>query len=340
MPDSLAVNDPAAAAPDPEPTPDLADALARLRLQGAIFLHGYYTEAWAYESLPSASASAVLAPGADQVLLFHVIASGRCWVEVPGGERHWAGAGDVVVLPYGDQHCMGGTGAATAVSIAQLISAPPWAQMPTIRHGGGGRSTNMICGYLTCEDAMFDPRLRVFPPVFVVSPPVGPARDWVRASIEYAVQQTTQVADDRFEVPPQVPELLLVEILKLHLASSPAADHGWARAIRDPVLVPALAAIHGSPEKKWSVASLALEASVSISLLDERFREVLGVAPIRYLTGWRMHVAEDLLRSSDLGVTAVARRVGYDSEEAFSRAFKRVHGKAPSVWRVQRSSGG
>ena len=141
---------------------------------------------------------------------------------------------------------------------------------------------------------------------------------------------------DRFEVPPQVPELLLVEILKLHLASAPAADQGWARAIRDPVLVPALAAIHSSPERKWSVASLAREASVSISLLDERFREVLGLAPIRYLTGWRMHVAEDLLRSSDLGVAAVARRVGYDSEEAFSRAFKRAHGQAPSVWRVQR----
>jgi AraC-like DNA-binding protein len=125
-------------------------------------------------------------------------------------------------------------------------------------------------------------------------------------------------------------------VLKLHLASTPAAEHGWIKAIHDPVLAPALAAIHGSPERKWSVSSLAGEASVSPSLLDERFREVLGLAPIRYLTGWRMHVAEDLLRSSDLGVAAVARRVGYESEEAFSRAFKRSHGQAPSVWRVQR----
>ena len=138
---------------------------------------------------------------------------------------------------------------------------------------------------------------------------------------------------DRFEAPSQVPELLLIEILKLHLANAPATDHGWAKAIRDPVLAPALAAIHGAPERKWSVATLAAEASVSISLLDERFREVLGLAPIRYLTGWRMHIAEDLLRSSDLSVAAVARHVGYDSEEAFSRAFKRVQGQAPSVWR-------
>ena len=182
---------------------------------------------------------------------------------------------------------------------------------------------------------MFDPQLRVFPPVFVVSPPAGPARDWVKASIEYAVQQTTQVAADHFEAVTRVPELLLVEILGLHLASAPAASQGLARAIRDPVLSAALAAIHGSPAEKWSVGCLAQQAHISISLLDERFREVLGLAPIRYLTGWRMHIAEDLLRSSDLSVAAVARRVGYESEEAFSRAFKREHGQAPSLWRVQ-----
>jgi len=242
----------------------------------------------------------------------------------------------VIVLPYNDEHRMGGTTNAAAVSVTTLIDPPPWDRMPMIRYGEGGASTEVVCGYLTCEDPMFDPRLRVFPPVFVVSPPTGPAREWVRASIEYAVQQTARVADDRFEAPPQVPELLLVEILKLHLSSAPAAEPGWARAIRDPVLVPALAAMHSFPERKWSVASLAHEASVSMSLLDERFREVLGLAPIRYLTGWRMHVADDLLRTTDLSVAAVAHRVGYDSEEAFSRAFKRTHAQAPSAWRVQR----
>jgi len=107
------------------------------------------------------------------------------------------------------------------------------------------------------------------------------------------------------------------------------------RALRDPVLAPALAAVHAAPERKWTVGELAKEASVSPSLLDERFRKVLGVPPIRYLTGWRMHVAEDLLRATDLGLVAVAHKTGYDSEEAFSRAFKRVHGEAPSAWRVR-----
>jgi AraC-like DNA-binding protein len=311
----------------------LSGTLARLRLQGAIFLRGEYTEAWAYDSLPPRDAVAVLAPGAERMILFHVIASGKAWIETYDSERHWAEAGDVIVLPYGDGHRMGGTEPAELVPVGELIDSPPWERMPVIRHGGQGAATEVVCGYLTCDHPLFDPRLRALPPVFVVRPPEGPARDWVRASISYAVQQTELVADDRFEAPTKISELLLVEVLKLHLATTPADKTGWLRALRDPVLAPALAAINASPERKWNLLSLAKQASVSVSLLDERFREVLGLAPIRYLTGWRMHVAKDLLRSSDLGVVAVARRVGYDSEEAFSRAFKRETGLAPSSWR-------
>jgi AraC-like DNA-binding protein len=314
----------------------LSGTLARLRLQGAIFLRGEYTEAWAYDSLPPRDAVAVLAPGAERMILFHVIASGKAWIETYDSERHWAEAGDVIVLPYGDGHRMGGTEPAELVPVGELIDSPPWERMPVIRHGGRGAATEVVCGYLTCDHPLFDPRLRALPPVFVVRPPEGPARDWVRASISYAVQQTELVADDRFEAPTKISELLLVEVLKLHLATTPADKTGWLRALRDPVLAPALAAINASPERKWNLLSLAKQASVSVSLLDERFREVLGLAPIRYLTGWRMHVAKDLLRSSDLGVVAVARRVGYDSEEAFSRAFKRETGLAPSSWRSAR----
>ena len=317
-------------------TPGLDEELARLHLEGAIFLRGEYTEAWAYESLPAKDAAAILAPGATRVVLFHVVATGRCWIEAGGGERLWASEGEVIVLPYNDEHRMGGRAEAPCVPVAALIRPPPWDSMPCIQHGEGGALTSIVCGYLTCEDPLFDPRMRVFPPAFVVTPPAGPARDWVKASIEYAVQLTEQIAADRFEVPIRIPELLLVEALKLHLASAPATGAGWVRAIRDRVLAPALAAIHGAPEAKWSVAALAREALVSPSLLDERFREVLGLAPIRYLTGWRMHVAGDLLRSTDLPVAVVAKRVGYESEEAFSRAFKRIHGAAPSVWRVRR----
>jgi AraC-like DNA-binding protein len=123
----------------------------------------------------------------------------------------------------------------------------------------------------------------------------------------------------------------------LHLASAPALEHGWLGALRDPVLNPALAALHAEPARRWTVPELARVSAVSRSLLDARFREVLGRSPIRYLTEWRMHLAEELLASTDLGVAAIARRVGYDADEAFSRAFKRTHGAAPTQWRAVRT---
>lgn len=315
----------------------LADALGRLHLRGAIFLTGRYTERWAYESIPTEDLARLLIPDAEQVILFHVVAKGRCWVQIGDGERHWAAAGDVVVLPYGDRHKMGGTETTTVLADANsLVADPPWERMPVIEYGEGGASTHVVCGYLASDNPLFDRRFGALAPVFVVSP-IGAAREWVRASIDYAVGQTTLVGDDRYEVPPHIPQLLLIEVLKLHLSSAPATDSGFLAALRDPVAGPAMALIHETPSRKWTVADLAASVNVSASLLDERFRGVLGLPPIRYLTGWRMHVAQDLLASSDLGVAAIAHRVGYESEEAFSRAFKRAHGESPSIWR--RSTG-
>jgi len=311
----------------------LSDAFAHLRVRGAIFLTGLYTEKWAYRSVPTEDIAALLIPGEDRVILFHLIGAGRCWIAIEGGEKHWASAGDVIVLPYGHDHRMGGS-ADTAVlaAAADLVADPPWERMPVIEYGEGGERTQVMCGYMLCDDPLFDPRMGALPPVFVVSPS-GAAGQYVRAGIEYAMHQTTLVGDDRFEVPPEIPQMLLTEVLKLHLASAPASEQGFARALRDPVAGPAMALIHETPERKWTVADLAASVNVSVSLLDERFRDVLGVPPIRYLTGWRMHLAQALLTSTDLGVASIARRVGYESEEAFSRAFKRSHGESPSVWR-------
>ena len=169
------------------------------------------------------------------------------------------------------------------------------------------------------------------------SPPEGAAAQWVAASIDYAL--AASAANRRGDQQStRLPELLLVEVLRLHLATAPAVDRGWIGALRDPLLAPALARLHAEPQRRWTVADLAAAASVSRSVLDERFRQVLGRSPIRYLTDWRMHIAEDLLRSTDRTVAAIAHQVGYDSEEAFSRAFKRNHGLAPSPWRAARRS--
>jgi len=318
------------------PVEPLNEALERLRLEGAIYLRAEYTERWALEGQGGPLFAAMMHPGAERLILFHVVASGRCWVSPPEGERYWASAGEVIVLPYGDEFLMGGVEPVSPTSILSVVPPPPWTEMPIVRHGEGGARTDIVCGFLYSEDPLFDPALNVFPPAFVVRPPPGPARAWFDASIAYALEESGQRQGLRST---RLPELLLIQALRLHLANAPAAERGWLAGLRDPVLAPAMKAIHTAPERRWTVADLAREAAVSRSLLDGRFRDVLGLSPIRYLNEWRMRVAQDLLATTDVTVAAISRRVGYDSEEAFSRAFKRARGQSPSPWRASRSAG-
>jgi AraC-like DNA-binding protein len=327
-------NDDRDTAPAAMSTSALGAALDHLRLDGAIFLRGEYTEAWAYESPTGQMMASLLRPGRERLLYFHIIANGRCWVSVDDGDPHWAERGDVVVLPYGHQHRMGGATDTHCVPVMELMSPPPWTELPVIRHGSGGERTDVICGYLDVDDPLFDPALNALPPIFVVRP-TGAAKPWVESSLAY-VLEATEGGDTGSQVLTRLPSLVLSEVLRLHVASAPAAEHGWLAALRDPVLAPALAELHTRPEHKWTVSELASAANVSRSVLDERFRATLGRSPIRYLTDWRLHVAGDLLATTSLSVAAVARRVGYDSEEAFSRAFKRAHGLAPAHWRGAR----
>jgi AraC-like DNA-binding protein len=313
----------------------LNEALERLRLEGAIFLRAEYTERWALADQGGPMFAALMHPGAERLILFHVVASGRCWVSTADGERYWASAGEVIVLPYGDAFLMGGVEPVEPVSIMTVVPPPPWTEMPIVRHGEGGSRTDIVCGCLYSEDPLFDPALKVFSPAFVVRPPSGPSRAWFDASIAYALEESSGQSQGVRST--KLPELLLIDALRLHLANAPASERGWLAGLRDPVLAPAMKAIHTAPDRKWTVADLAMEAAVSRSSLDGRFRDVLGLSPIRYVNEWRMRMAQDLLATTEVTVAEIARRVGYDSEEAFSRAFKRAHGQSPSPWRLGRS---
>jgi len=309
----------------------LDEALEHLRLEGAIYLRAEYTERWALADQGGPMFAAMMHPGAERLILFHVVASGRCWVSRPDGERYWANAGEVIVLPYGDAFLMGGVEPVEPVSIMAVVPPPPWTEMPVVRHGEGGARTEIVCGFLYSEDALFDPSLQVFQPAFVVRPQPGPARTWFDASIAYALEESSGGIRTT-----KLPELLLVEALRLHLSNTPASNQGWLAGLRDPMLSPVMTAIHSAPHRKWTVTELAREVAVSRSSLDGRFREILGLSPMRYVHEWRMRVAQDLLRTTEMTIAAISRRVGYDSEEAFSRAFKRAHGQSPSLWRASR----
>jgi AraC-like DNA-binding protein len=319
-------------AADSDGSDSVAAALRRLRLDGALFFRAEFTENWSYDSPSSEQMVSILRPQARRLIIFHIVAAGRCWISRGTDERLWADEGDVIVLPYGDQHTVGGLERAQTVPILTLIDPPPWQRLPVLRHGAGGERTDIVCGYLHSEHPLFNPALRALPPVFVVRPPEGPTARWIRSSIEYALAAgESDTRADPFGT--RLPELVLTEVLRLHLATAPAIESGWLAALSDPVLAPAMARLHTAPDRRWTVEQLAAAVAVSRSLLDDRFRLVLGRSPIRYLTDWRMHLAEDMLATTDASIASIARRVGYDSEEAFSRAFKRTHAVSPGAWR-------
>jgi len=306
-----------------------------VRLTGAIFFRSDFRSPWAYTSPPTLELAGALPPGTGSLVMFHIVAEGHCWVALDDGIRHAARPGDVVVLPYGDAHAFGSDEPAEPVSIASLLPPSPWLEFPHIEYGGDGDRTLVVCGYLRGDAVLFDPVLRALPSVFVVHPPSGPAAAWVSASVEYAMAASAGPPRPATWTHQRLPELLFTEVLRLYLEQNQDAQlTGWLAALRDPVVGPALSLLHRDPAHDWTVGELARDVAVSETVLSDRFRGLLGRPPIRYLTEWRLNLASGLLRTTGSSVAEIGVQVGYDSEAAFSRAFKRALGQAPAHWRA------
>jgi AraC-like DNA-binding protein len=313
-----------------DPFAIVPQVLDLVRLNGAIFFRSQFRSPWSYTSPPVLELAGALPHAPGSLVLFHIVAEGQCWIALQDGARRYLSGGDVVVMPYADAYASGSEEDADPVSITALLPPPPWIEFPQIDYGGDGENTRMVCGYLRGDAVLFDPVLRALPPLFVVRP-TGPAAAWVTASVEYAMQ-ATQLAPSGMNQ--RLPELLFTEVLGIYLKESGDLQlTGWLAALRDPVVGPALAVLHTRPAHDWTVAELAHTVATSKTVLIDRFNLLLGRPPIRYLTEWRLNLASGLLRTTESGITEIAGRVGYTSEEAFSRAFKRALGQSPAYWR-------
>jgi AraC family transcriptional regulator, alkane utilization regulator len=322
----------ASAAP-PDRADLLSDVLQRIHLASAVFLRGEFAAPWAFASTDAATLCQIIQPGARTLVLFHVAVEGSFRIELMSGECAIAQAGDAVVLPYCDMHTMGYPEGTQPVSIATLLPPPPWQEMPVVRIDGGGGATRIMCGYLHCDDLLFNPLLRALPRLIHVRPSSPQAAQWREASLRYVVEQLTQSGPRAAELLARLPELVLMDCLRQYARELPPGQAGWLGALRDPVIGRALTHLHARPANPWTVSKLAQRAAVSRSVLADRFVQILGVSPMRYLAQWRMQLAANLLRDQQrLGLADVAERVGYESEAAFSRAFKRHLGVAPASW--------
>jgi len=313
-----------------DPFAIVPQVLDLVRLNGAIFFRSQFRSPWSYTSPPVLELAGALPHAPGSLVLFHIVAEGQCWIALQDGARRYLSGGDVVVMPYADAYASGSEEDADPVSITALLPPPPWIEFPQIDYGGDGENTRMVCGYLRGDAVLFDPVLRALPPLFVVRP-TGPAAAWVTASVEYAMQ-ATQLAPSGMNQ--RLPELLFTEVLGIYLKESGDLQlTGWLAALRDPVVGPALSVLHTRPAHDWTVTELAHTVATSKTVLIDRFNLLLGRPPIRYLTEWRLNLASGLLRTTESGITEIAGRVGYTSEEAFSRAFKRALGQSPAYWR-------
>lgn len=320
----------------PDPFAVIPQVLDLVRLNGAIFFRSDFRSPWAYTSPPTVELDGALPAGDGSLVMFHVITEGGCWIAMHDGDRRRVSRGDVIVMPYADAHSWGSEEPAEPVSITSLLPPPPWTEFPHVRHGGDGERTHVVCGYLRGDAVLFDPVLRALPSLFVVRPG-GPAAAWVTATAEYALA-ASQARGGAAHANQRLPELLFTEVLRLYLEAGDARLTGWLAALRDPVVGPALALLHADPARDWTVAQLATSVMTSRTVLVDRFGSLLARPPIRYLAEWRLNLASGLLRTTALGVGEIGARVGYNSEEAFSRAFKRAFGKSPSRWRAERST--
>jgi AraC-like DNA-binding protein len=307
----------------------LADVLSHIRLSGALFLRGQFSDACVLESPGSCDLVDLLTPGAERLIVFHALRRGRLWVTA-NDHRVELNAGDVAVLPHAHRHFMGIGDTDTVVHIETMLPPAPWNDIPyLVMESDGGETAELVCGYFRCDELLFNSFLRRLPPVFAIHPD-GRAGALLDAAIDYALEDGSR-SGGRTAMG-HVTEMLFAETLRLYTAQEQNPT-GWLAATADPVVSRALKAMHDDPARDWSADELARHANSSRSVLGERFKALLGQSPIRYLVEWRMQIAAELLRTTALKLAEVAERSGYGSEAAFSRAFHRHLGLSPAQWR-------
>lgn len=322
----------------------LSDVLRHVQIRAAVFYYVNLGPSWAVEASSASHIAAAVLPGATQVMEFHLFARGAGWACVDGLDPVRIAEGDIVVFPQGDQHVL-----CSDLSIRPFRRDPAWVRstatqprpMPITYHQGANElvvahpmqeaQTVLVCGFLGCDTRMFKPFFASLPRILHV--PANRNSPWMAAVVDQAARESNGRTPGGSAVLERLSEMMFVDTVRRYLEDLPDGETGWFAAARDRYVGNAIAAIHGKPDHDWTVEELGRVAGLSRSAFHSRFLQLLGYPPAQYVARWRIQLGAELLRTSQRSLLSIAHEVGYGSEPAFCRAFKRIVGQAPAAWR-------
>ena len=315
----------------------LSDVLRSVRVTGAVFLVAEFTAPWCVRASVTSEDCLQFMGKPAHVIAYHFVAEGSMLVSVGDGPASEVKAGEIVLFPQNDEHVMASELNLDAVTASALIHAPAAGNLMRIDHGGGGEPARVICGFLASEQP-YHPLLATLPKIVKVDVSRRSSRDWIESSLRFAASELAEGRLASSGTMSRVAEALLTEAIQQYASSLDDGGSGWLRGLADPYIGRALTLIHQNLAAPWTNETLAKEVALSRSAFVERFTSAVGVPPIRYLTQWRLQAAKLNLQETRRTIAQLANAVGYDSEEAFSRAFKREFGVSPSQWRTQQAA--
>ena len=274
-----------------------------------------------------------LLDGAEHMVLYHYVVEGRQTAQLPNELPVEIGAGEVVIFPHNHGHLIGSHLDRPPVSSKQVMRVSPESGLFVISHGGGGERTRIVCGFLGCDRLDGNPLIGALPPLLRFDARQGSAAAWMKSSLEFAADEIAAGRMGSETVLAKLSELLFVEALRRYVEELPDEQTGWLVGLKDTFVARALSLLHARVAQEWTVDDLGRDVGLSRSALADRFTRLIGEPPMRYLAHWRIQVAAQQLRNSDMPLARIAEQVGYESEAAFSRAFKRSFGVPPAAWR-------
>jgi len=316
----------------------LSEAMRAVRLTSALFFNGEFSAPWRFATPAQDKVAPIVSPDSERLVLFHLVTDGEATARTEGHDEVALSAGDIVVFPRGDAHELWRGRTSKLFPGPRLLPKLSKGELAAEKWGGSGAVTRIICGYFGCERHADSSFLSGLPPIFKISIRNSPTGAWIESAIRNGVSEIESKRAGRLAVLAKLAETLFVETLCRYMDALPSEQTGWLATARDPKIGQALALLHRHPARAWTLPDLARESGTSRTVLAERFVQLMGESPLAYLARWRLQLAERRLTTTDRKVLQVAYDVGYESEAAFSRAFRRAFGMPPARYRRERKA--